>query len=396
MSEDAPQRRPRNRKQLIVAAAARQFEQGGFHDVAVADIAAEVGITASALYRHFRGKSGLLAAAVEQEIELLEQAYGGAVDLPGLLDAAATLLLRPNRPGSVWQRGQVFLEPGCAAELEVRYLAALEPLRRAVVAAAPGSIGHADAEARTWAVHSVLTTGRAFERARVDRDRTRRLLVEAATAVAAVGELLPGRAAVPRAVVGQRGRLRPVSRREAVLSAAVRLFAERGFRAVGMDDIGAAAGISGPTLYHHFPRKSALLAHVITRCLDAMQFDLAGVLSSTDDPAEALEQALASLVRINVAQGDALAALFTEVVHVPEDERVPIRRMQQEYVDEWAVLLVACRPELTRPDAQALVRSTQTVVNTMRLRLPLDEAGQRAALQRIGRAVLGTPAPRGR
>ncbi|MBM7517129.1 TetR/AcrR family transcriptional regulator [Nocardioides nitrophenolicus] len=376
MSE-AVQRRPRNRKQLIVAAAARQFERAGFHDVSVADIAAEVGVSASALYRHFSGKTGLLAAAVEQEIELLEEAYGGATDLTGMLDTAAELMLRPGRAGSVWQRGQVFLEPDRAAALEARYLAALEPLRRATGAEAPA-----------WAAHSVLMTGWAFERARVDRDRARRLMVAAASAVAALVDLMPEGAVVLRPSAAGGG-LRPASRREAALSAAVRLFAERGFHAVGMDDIGAAAGISGPTLYHHFPRKSALLTHVITRCLDAMQFELAGVLSATSDPAVALEQALGSLVRINVAQGDALAALFTELVHVPEDERAPIRRMQRDYRDEWVVLLVACRPELVRSDAQALVRAAQSVVNTMRLRLPLGESAQRDALLRIGRAVLG-------
>jgi AcrR family transcriptional regulator len=379
MSEAVPQRRPRNRKQLIVAAAARQFERAGFHDVSVADIAAEVGVSASALYRHVSGKTGLLAAAVEQEIELLERAYGGPGDLRGLLDAAASTLLRPDRAGSVWQHGQVFLEPDRAAELEARYLAALEPLRRAVGGEVPA-----------WAVHAVLSTGRAFERAKVDRDRAHELMVAAATAVAGLGDLGAGGAVVRRAAGAAEG-LRPASRREAALSAAVRLFAERGFHAVGMDDIGAAAGISGPTLYHHFPRKSAVLAHAITRCLDAMQFDLAGVLSATSDPAEALEKALASLVRINVAQGDALAALFTELVHVPEDERAPIRRMQQDYVEEWVVLLVACRPELTRADAHALVRAAQSVVNTMRLRLALDEDAQRDGLLRIGRAVLGTP-----
>ncbi|WP_436697555.1 TetR/AcrR family transcriptional regulator [Nocardioides sp. BYT-33-1] len=387
MSE-TPQRRPRDRKQQIVAVAARRFERAGFHDVSVADIAAEVGVAGSALYRHFSGKAGLLAAAAEQEIEFLERAYVTAEDLPRLLDEAAGLLLRPDRPGSVWQGAQVFLEPGRAAELERRHDAALDPLRRAVLAETPGT-GDADAAVLTWAVHAVLGTGRAFERARVDRDRARLLMVEAALAVARLGSLVPS-GAVAAPAPGPPGGLRPASRREAALAAAVRLFAERGFHAVGMDDIGAAAGISGPTLYHHFPRKSALLAHVTTRCLDAMHFDLAGILSATADPAEALDRALASLVRINVAQGDALAALFSEVVHVPEEERAPIRRMQQDYVDEWAALLGACRPELTRSDTHALVRSTQTVMNRMRLRLPLAEADQRAALVRIGRAVLGT------
>ena len=67
MTDVAVQRRPRNRKQLIVAAAAKQCERRGFHDAAIADIAADVGITGPALYRHFRGKQNLLAAAVVRD-----------------------------------------------------------------------------------------------------------------------------------------------------------------------------------------------------------------------------------------------------------------------------------------------------------------------------------------
>lgn len=45
-------------------------------------------------------------------------------------------------------------------------------------------------------------------------------------------------------------------RRFQLLAAAERLFAERGFLAVRLEDIGAAAGVSGPAIYRHFPTKS--------------------------------------------------------------------------------------------------------------------------------------------
>ena len=38
------------------------------------------------------------------------------------------------------------------------------------------------------------------------------------------------------------------------------LFAARGYHGVSMDDIGAAAGVTGPALYHHFAGKEAMLA----------------------------------------------------------------------------------------------------------------------------------------
>src|SRR6266540_2828251 len=50
------------------------------------------------------------------------------------------------------------------------------------------------------------------------------------------------------------------SRREEILEIAVRLFAERGYHGVSMDDIGAAAGVTGPALYHHFAGKEAMIA----------------------------------------------------------------------------------------------------------------------------------------
>lgn len=53
------------------------------------------------------------------------------------------------------------------------------------------------------------------------------------------------------------------TRREQILREAARLFAERGFHGVGVDEIGAAVGISGPGLYRHFPGKDAMLAELL-------------------------------------------------------------------------------------------------------------------------------------
>src|ERR1700683_3095231 len=65
---------------------------------------------------------------------------------------------------------------------------------------------------------------------------------------------------------------RKSDRRLQLLAAAERLFAERGFLAVRLEDIGAAAGVSGPAIYRHFPNKESLLVELLvgisTRLLD--------------------------------------------------------------------------------------------------------------------------------
>src|SRR4051812_50088701 len=55
------------------------------------------------------------------------------------------------------------------------------------------------------------------------------------------------------------------SRREQILRAAAQLFAQRGSRNVGVDDIGAAVGVTGPAIYRHFAGKDAMLAEMLGR-----------------------------------------------------------------------------------------------------------------------------------
>lgn len=70
-------RRPRGRRTQILAVAAEQFHQRGYHQVAMAEVAAAVGITAPALYRHYRGKPELLRQAVRGGLDELAAAVNG-------------------------------------------------------------------------------------------------------------------------------------------------------------------------------------------------------------------------------------------------------------------------------------------------------------------------------
>src|SRR5690242_20360464 len=77
-----PRRRPKNRKAQIVRVAARAFSERGYHPVGVDEIAAEVGISGPALYRHFANKYALLVAAAEAGAQQLLDA-AEAADEPG-------------------------------------------------------------------------------------------------------------------------------------------------------------------------------------------------------------------------------------------------------------------------------------------------------------------------
>src|SRR5437764_5504719 len=87
------------------------------------------------------------------------------------------------------------------------------------------------------------------------------------------------------------------SRRDEILEIAVGLFAARGYHGVSMDDIGAAAGVTGPALYHHFAGKEAMLAAALIPVSESL---LAGGLERKAAYGERPLGALAALVEFHV------------------------------------------------------------------------------------------------
>ncbi len=59
--------------------------------------------------------------------------------------------------------------------------------------------------------------------------------------------------------MGATGRPRSQAAHDAILNTAFRLVTERGFRAVSMNEIAAAAGVGKMTVYRHWPNKAALV-----------------------------------------------------------------------------------------------------------------------------------------
>ena len=68
--------------------------------------------------------------------------------------------------------------------------------------------------------------------------------------------------------------------RDELLSAALRVFAERGYRDAAVDEIAAAAGYSKGALYWHFSSKEELLSALLEERVDAPMRQLVALLES--------------------------------------------------------------------------------------------------------------------
>jgi AcrR family transcriptional regulator len=141
----------------------------------------------------------------------------------------------------------------------------------------------------------------------------------------------------------QRGRAK-ADRRAALLDAAARLFADRGFERVTLEDIGGAAGISGPAVYRHFAGKQAVLAAIL---VDASEGLLAGgqaVVDREPDAAAALRELVAFHVAFAVANAPVIRVQDRDLDSLADADQSRVRALQREYVEFWVEVLARLDP----------------------------------------------------
>ncbi len=350
-------KRPRDRKQQILAAAAERFWTVGYHQVGMADIAAAVGIGASALYRHFRSKQELLLAILDEHLSTLEQL--AADPDRDLIDSFAAVALERREFGVLWEREAGHLPDDTRRELRHR----IRTLADSVAATIADAVAdQKTADIRAWAVLSILDSP-SHHRTRIDAARFEELLRAAAHAVLTAA--LPPTAKPVAATRRRSTAIAPASRREALLAAAIGLFSRRGYPSVGLDDIGAAAGIAGPSVYNHFDSKIDVLAAALHRGNEALWVGLHRALAAAESSADALDRLVADYTAFAAADSDIVSILVSEVIHLPEGRRTAFRRAEVDYVTEWVALLVAARPDLTDTDARVLVQAALALINSL-------------------------------
>ncbi len=70
--------------------------------------------------------------------------------------------------------------------------------------------------------------------------------------------------------------------RESILDVALKLFADKGYDAVGVQEVVDAAGITKPTLYHYFGSKYGLLEAILDTGFGRLMDKVSGPMNSSD------------------------------------------------------------------------------------------------------------------
>ena len=80
--------------------------------------------------------------------------------------------------------------------------------------------------------------------------------------------------------------------RERLLESGASLFAAKGFHGVGVEELGASVGLTGPSIYRHFRTKNALLAEILISVSESL---LAGAVEVLDEGLDS-KQTLSSFI----------------------------------------------------------------------------------------------------
>jgi TetR/AcrR family transcriptional regulator len=115
-------------------------------------------------------------------------------------------------------------------------------------------------------------------------------------------------------------RRRKDARPAEIISAARRLWKDRGFSATRLEDVAAGAGIAKGTIYLYFPSKEALFAAAVQQRLVATMERAKGVAQGFDGPTEVLLLRFFETIRAEMVEGGAF--IFLKVL-LSEGHRFP-------------------------------------------------------------------------
>jgi len=178
-------------------------------------------------------------------------------------------------------------------------------------------------------------------------------------------------------------------RRAALLHAAARLFAERGFPRVSLDDLGAAAGVSGPAVYRHFASKQAVLAALLVDASEGLRTQGRAVAAAAPDDGTALERLVAFHVDFALKNPDVIRVQDHDLDNLADSDRYAVRALQREYVELWVDVLTRVRPEEPRGALRTRAHATFGLLNsTPYSNRAGASSGTRGTLERMALAAL--------
>ena len=175
-------------------------------------------------------------------------------------------------------------------------------------------------------------------------------------------------------------------RREALLAAAASLFAERGFTRVSLEELGAAAGVSGPAVYRHFDGKQDVLAAMLVDASTNLRSGAQTVIEHAATPRAALESLVKFHVNFALGNADVIRVQDRDLDSLAASDQHEVRTLQRSYVELWVGVLSQINPDAATAELRTRAHAAFGLINSTP---HSGRAGAtRAVLERMALAAL--------
>lgn len=178
-------------------------------------------------------------------------------------------------------------------------------------------------------------------------------------------------------------------RRSQLLAAAEQLMADRGYLAVRLEDIGAAAGVSGPAIYRHFAGKEALLVELLVGISTRLLAGAQAVLDDAPDAAAALDGLIEFHLDFALSESDLIRIQDRDLPNLPPAAQRQVRRAQRRYVETWVGVLRTLDPSLAEADARVMAHASFGLLNSTPHTKTAEQGRSREVLRAMTAAALG-------
>lgn len=121
-------------------------------------------------------------------------------------------------------------------------------------------------------------------------------------------------------------------KRELILQAALRNFAEEGFDRATMQNIAKSAGVGKGTTYEYFPSKEALFCEVLLKGISNMVDELTAVLQQPGSVHQKVERLFQKNLEIFRTKADLQAIMLNNIGKIPADLHRQLMEKQMELV----------------------------------------------------------------
>jgi AcrR family transcriptional regulator len=113
------------------------------------------------------------------------------------------------------------------------------------------------------------------------------------------------------------GRDEVSARHQEILNAAAALFAERGYHATSVRDIGEKVGLQGGSLYHHIKSKEALFVRLHNSALESAGNKIEAAVAAAGTPWERLEAASVTLAELQLDPASITTPMMNDFRQLP-------------------------------------------------------------------------------